>query len=125
MFCTKCGKEVNDNAYICPHCGELLTHETTNQSVQPARNDAKLAKTFGILSTVFAGIVFLLFLFVPYQFKIADSGIGILYNVTCWLMEIASVVLGGIGTYKSKKSGSVNLLCVIGLAASATMLLLL
>ncbi len=27
MFCTNCGKEIDSNAYVCPHCGVQLHKE--------------------------------------------------------------------------------------------------
>ncbi len=28
-FCQKCGKEINDDAIVCIHCGRSVTNETT------------------------------------------------------------------------------------------------
>ena len=38
MFCKTCGKEVNDNAVICPHCGCALKNESVYAEV---KNDVK------------------------------------------------------------------------------------
>ena len=27
MYCTNCGKEISENAYVCPHCGVLVKEE--------------------------------------------------------------------------------------------------
>ena len=32
MFCKTCGKEINDNAVICPHCGCATSEQTTAAS---------------------------------------------------------------------------------------------
>ena len=32
MFCNKCGKEVNDEAVVCIHCGCSLKEETSSSS---------------------------------------------------------------------------------------------
>lgn len=29
MFCANCGKELSDNAYMCPQCGEPTTKKST------------------------------------------------------------------------------------------------
>ena len=34
MFCTKCGNEINDNAYICVHCGCVV-----NENNAPEKED--------------------------------------------------------------------------------------
>ena len=28
MFCRKCGKEVNEDAFVCIHCGCLINEES-------------------------------------------------------------------------------------------------
>ncbi len=33
MYCKTCGKEIDDNAYVCPHCGvktNVVTEKKTN-----------------------------------------------------------------------------------------------
>ena len=40
MFCTHCGKEVNDNAVICPNCG--VPTENYNKVSKPAGTQQKL-----------------------------------------------------------------------------------
>ena len=34
MFCRNCGKEVNDNAVICPHCGIQLAQIKSEEKKQ-------------------------------------------------------------------------------------------
>ena len=38
MYCKKCGREIDDNAYACPNCG-ALTHE---ESAEPGSNTKAL-----------------------------------------------------------------------------------
>ena len=48
-FCEKCGKEIMDEAVVCPGCGCATTTEaTTVQVTVPKR--ARTASVFGILS---------------------------------------------------------------------------
>ncbi len=35
MFCKICGKEINDNAVICPHCGCATGNQTPNVPIAP------------------------------------------------------------------------------------------
>lgn len=40
MYCRKCGKEINDEAVVCPHCGVLTTNGASafyGQPVPPAQ----------------------------------------------------------------------------------------
>lgn len=51
MFCKNCGKEINDKAVICIHCGC-----STNQ--QPAANSPSTSKTgIGVLLALFLGVI--------------------------------------------------------------------
>ena len=36
MFCPTCGKEINDNAVICPNCGCPTNNQPPQQAVAPA-----------------------------------------------------------------------------------------
>ena len=38
MFCSKCGKEINDEALICPACGCATMNFHTAQAAQPQQN---------------------------------------------------------------------------------------
>lgn len=54
-FCSKCGKEVHEEALICPNCGCSL--KTENKKISNAGNDglAVAAKIFLILGCVAQG----------------------------------------------------------------------
>jgi len=48
-FCRNCGQEVNENAYICIHCGVLIQNIPVKNEGQP--NDGT---TLGIIGLCFA-----------------------------------------------------------------------
>lgn len=48
-FCSKCGKEIMDEAVICPGCGCAIEKEVTPAKVTVPKK-AKNAQIFGILS---------------------------------------------------------------------------
>lgn len=48
-YCAKCGKEVMDEAVICPNCGCAVQSEATPTKIAVPKR-AKNAKIFGILS---------------------------------------------------------------------------
>ena len=48
-FCEKCGKEILDEAVVCPGCGCEIKNNDTPVKVEGPKS-AKNAKTFGILS---------------------------------------------------------------------------
>ena len=48
-FCSKCGKEIMDEAVVCPNCGCAVKKESTPVKVAVPKS-AKTAQIFGILS---------------------------------------------------------------------------
>ncbi len=48
-FCQKCGKEIMDEAVVCPGCGCSIEKATTSAKVAVPKR-AKTAQVFGILS---------------------------------------------------------------------------
>jgi len=56
MFCPKCGKEINDDAQVCVHCGRSVGNEA---------NDPKYAQSktgIGVIAGLFLGLFGLFFL---------------------------------------------------------------
>lgn len=63
MFCPKCGKEVEDDAVVCVHCGRPLEmnyhHEHHNHNrVNPEYDQPKTV--IGVLMALFLGVIGLL-----------------------------------------------------------------
>lgn len=66
MFCPKCGKENDDNAVFCTHCGAKMSQDNTISFEQlngggvsgldRLHAEAKSAYLFGILSIVFCAL---------------------------------------------------------------------
>lgn len=54
-FCTKCGKEIMDEAVVCVHCGCMVSDVNSDQTVYDANATAKKAQVSMILGIV--GIV--------------------------------------------------------------------
>ncbi len=58
MFCSHCGKEINDNAVICPHCGvatDNLKRQTTAATPAPASAESNTLAIVGfVLSFIIA-----------------------------------------------------------------------
>ncbi|MBE7079141.1 MAG: hypothetical protein E7380_04725 [Clostridiales bacterium] len=74
MFCRHCGKEVFDEAFVCPSCGGQLRHIPTAQPAPQTNRRAKFAKVSRILSTVTAIL----------------NGVALGF----WLMKIIGTVIG-------------------------------
>ena len=80
MFCRHCGKEINDEAVICVHCGCAVTprakpaENTTTTVTQPNAKDKLVA---GLLALLLGGIG-------VHKFYLGEIGMGILYLLFCW-----------------------------------------
>ena len=67
-FCTTCGKQINEKAEICPHCGVR----------QPmAASGSRNKVTAALLAILLGGIGI-------HKFYLGQSGMGILYILFCW-----------------------------------------
>ena len=60
MYCKTCGKEVNDQAIICPHCGCQIANSITKEETQPTK---KKANVFCIIGFVLSLVSLLISLF--------------------------------------------------------------
>ena len=58
MFCSKCGKEISDDAVICPNCG-VPTNNYNGVSTKPKSNtdDAGNVNTMSIIALVMSFII--------------------------------------------------------------------
>ena len=98
MFCSKCGKEINDAALICPACGcatsnytqPTVQHQVTASADYPAIKEfdsqASTIKTLGIFAAILMfGIGFIFSIII----KVKSSGIVIPQVTTTDPKEIA------------------------------------
>lgn len=59
MFCKNCGKEIDDNAFVCPHCG-VKVERTGAPAASNLDNGSKIG--WGILSFMFPLVGLILFI---------------------------------------------------------------
>lgn len=46
MFCTQCGKKIQDDAKFCPYCGATIHHaEAPKETVEPAEPEVPVGST--------------------------------------------------------------------------------
>lgn len=91
MFCKNCGKEIDDKAVICPHCGVAQTELTKPEVKKPVNGVGVTGFVVGLLS-IWLGIYF------------------------C-IASIIGVILSAVGIATAKKH-SVNGLAIAGLVIS-------
>ena len=77
MFCNHCGKEIPDEAVICPHCGCQI------KSLQPAQKTSNSAKTLAIVGFILsffislAGLIVSIVALNKYKVQTDQSGKGL------------------------------------------------
>ena len=96
-FCQKCGKEVNENAAVCIHCGVILNRE---------RNAPNPGLALGITSMVL-GILGIFFILVPFM--------GI-------LLALIGLILGTISKKTSSEAGMPYGMATAGIVCSTVTL---
>lgn len=98
MYCNKCGKEIDDDALICPHCGCGTVNYIRDQARAETR--AQLQPTPGLKKRTTA-MILCIFLgcFGAHRFYVGKIGTGVL-----WLLTLGFC---GIGTL-------IDLICIIG-----------
>ena len=100
-FCSKCGKELNDEAAICLNCG------CAQEGVRPKENDSK-SFGFGVLGFFFPLVGLILWLIwrdeAPLRARSVGLGalIGAISSVAIYLLYFfVFFVLCGIGIFAS------------------------
>lgn len=73
MFCKNCGKEVNDNAVICPNCGVQLAQLKGSNAVDETKSNSMAV--IGFILSFFISIAGLICSIIAYR-KCRDEGLG-------------------------------------------------
>ena len=74
MFCKNCGKEVNDNAVICPHCGVQLAQLKGGKAEEESKANNSMA-IIGFVLSFFISIAGLICSIIAYK-KCRDEGLS-------------------------------------------------
>ncbi|MDE6551108.1 MAG: zinc ribbon domain-containing protein [Clostridia bacterium] len=92
MYCKNCGSQIDDNAYVCPHCGV----KQVDDSYRPAEDDAPSAG-FGILGFLFpiVGIILYAVWRRDYPKRSRSAGIGALISFILWVIGVVSMIILG------------------------------
>ena len=57
--CSECGKQISDNAYACPNCGNPVLKKNSNVDVPRNSNSASRVKPSGFIASAVGIIIFL------------------------------------------------------------------
>lgn len=66
MYCKTCGKEINENAVVCPHCGCATENEPIQRTAQQSRMGV------GILLGLLLGLIGLIIGLVMFKAKTVE-----------------------------------------------------
>lgn len=98
MFCRHCGKEISDEAFMCPDCG-TPTIERKNKNIekpdQSQNSDAK-EKGISVIGFLFALIAFITGIIFGSFFFVFSASVVLLYviSATTILPALASLAIG-------------------------------
>ena len=62
MYCRNCGKEIDNNAYVCPHCGVKVVDDEAQRRDENADADNGSKVGWGILSFLIPLVGLILFI---------------------------------------------------------------
>lgn len=84
MFCQNCGKEISNQANVCPHCGKVVDKKMKGK---------KSSKVLDILSFVFLGIASFYSIFLAIALSGGDGLVIFLFCAAGLGCVIASVII--------------------------------
>ena len=110
MFCAKCGKEIPNDAKVCPNCGAAVEEEKATPVVEAKPVEAPKKSKVLVLSIVLSVIGSVVSLFVPLIGGAVTIGSGIdakkkndsaatvaiILGVVCVVISLASNIIGAI-----------------------------
>lgn len=94
MFCMNCGREINDNAVFCPHCGVRLKPMSTSNSA----SDENSLAIVGFVFSFFIAIVGLICSIIGYRKSVNEGAPNKGLALAGIAISIVSMALGFIIT---------------------------
>ena len=91
MYCNKCGKEIDDEALICPHCGcgtlnYIRDHAKAEARVQVQAAPARKKRSTALLLCIFLGGLG------AHRFYVGKIWTGLLWLITLGFCGIGTLV---------------------------------
>lgn len=101
MFCTNCGKEINDNAAICPYCG-VVANKNALSNASSNTNQSNTMAIVGFIFSFFFALVGLICSIIGFkrapEFGGNGKGLalaGIIISSISIIIIVFIVVIGG------------------------------
>ena len=114
MFCWNCGKEIDEKAVVCIHCGVAVREERKEPQQQPVINVVNTNTNTNTNTNVNTGsryvhkkkwtafwLCLFLGMFGAHRFYVGKTGTGILWLFSCglcyigWIVDLISILCGG------------------------------
>lgn len=97
MFCKNCGKEVSENAFVCPSCG-VRVNAVAENGLGVSKKNGKSKVCAGLLGIFLGGLGI-------HNFYMGKTGLGIVDILFCWtgIPEIVGFVKGVIYLCESQE----------------------
>lgn len=97
MYCSKCGKEIDNEAVICPHCGvPTANYQTTNPTQVFVHNAPPNVMNVSIVSPKSRMVAALLCFFLGglgiHRFYVGKIGTGILWLCTLGFVGFGTLI---------------------------------
>lgn len=109
MYCQKCGKEIDDEAVVCPHCGVatknmkaqaepaqvVINNTNTNVNSVGGALISPKSKTVALVLCIFLGIIG------GHRFYVGKTGTGLIWLFTFglfgigWIVDLVMIAIGG------------------------------
>ena len=99
MFCKNCGKEIDDNAVVCPNCGvQVKDYKSETEAGKVKRiNGLGIAAFVVSILSLWLGVYFMIASFVALGLSIAAFAMRKKYN-SCNGLAIAALVISIVST---------------------------
>ena len=113
MKCTFCGAELNDDVMFCTECGRAVEATPAVSANAAVKADKDPGKVLGLIAMIL-GIVSaaMSLIFLPF---VCCYGLGLMGYVVSFALAVAAIILGAIGSKKSKAAGYKNVMATVGL----------
>lgn len=108
-YCSRCGKEIMDEAVVCPGCGCAVKSDALQNAVEPQKNKSQASLILGIIGIVFAW----LFALVGHITSIIGIVLGIKeYKQTGKMTGLVVSIIGEVCAIFSSIIGAVTMASV-------------
>lgn len=104
MYCSVCGKEIMDEAVICPGCGCMVNVKTTTPSKNQLEKKTSVSLILGIIGIVFAWLFALVghivsiigIVFGIKEYKESEKMTGLVLSIIGEVCSIFSSIIGAV-----------------------------